>query len=83
LLDNKFTSFYTCINNGIFIKTFYGDCQDCELKPICKFLEEINNCEDVREEIKKRYRLEEQFANFHKKKERNGSLFRVKKAHLD
>ena len=74
ILDNSITSFYSCINNGIYIKTFEGDCKDDELRKICIFLEKIKGCEDVRTEIKNEFMLEEQLNAFLQKRKKGVSI---------
>lgn len=64
IIDNNICCFYSCMNNGIYVKTFEGDCQDRELKKIVKFLDKIKNCKDVREEIKKKFGLEESYKKY-------------------
>lgn len=83
ILDNSITCFYTCINNGIYIKTFEGDCKDTELKSIAMFLEKIYNCKDVREEIKNEFRLEEQYYEYHNKKKKRTESFSRKKSFMN
>ena len=52
IVDNSVISFSGNMDNGIYIPTYQGDCEDCELLRIMNFLKRIANVDDVRPYIK-------------------------------
>lgn len=58
LVDNAFYSFAFQLNNGLPILPFYYDKRDTELQDLTEFLKEIYQVPDIKEEIKKRFRME-------------------------
>ena len=52
IIDNSILSFAWNMDNGIYIPTYQGDCEDCELLKISEFLKRIVNVDDVRPYIK-------------------------------
>ena len=58
LVDNAFYSFAFQLNNGLPILPFYYEKRDLELQDLTEFLKEIHSVHDIRDEIKKRFRME-------------------------
>jgi CTD small phosphatase-like protein 2 len=59
IVDNLAHSFGFQIENGIPILEWYSDSSDMELKNLVNLLSEAARCEDVRELLKARLRLDE------------------------
>ena len=64
IIDNKIISFYSCLDNGIYIPSFYGDPDDNELYQIMPFLEKIHSAKYVRTEINSQYGIKEIYMNY-------------------
>ena len=75
IVDNSVMCFISCLNNGIYIKTFDGSCNDNELKPLFTFLEKIKDAKDVSEEIRNEFNLEERYHEYKKKRKKKARKY--------
>jgi TFIIF-interacting CTD phosphatase-like protein len=48
LVDNKVKSYSLHLENGVPIKDFIGDPEDCVLEDLCKYLIKLRDADDVR-----------------------------------
>ncbi len=53
IIDNNICSFAGQLENGIYVKSFFGDHKDTELKKVTDFLRQIAGMKDVRPYVKK------------------------------
>ena len=64
IVDNSIVSFYCNLNNGIYIPSFKGNPLDNELYFIEEFLMKIKDTQDVRTEIKDKFKIEERYSEY-------------------
>lgn len=57
IIDNSLIALYPNINNGILIKSYYGDKNDQEFKNLLPFLLEIKDCPNVWDQLSHKFSL--------------------------
>lgn len=57
IIDNSLVSFANNIENGIWIKPFYGEENDMELETVAEFLLESQDANDMRDALRSKYHI--------------------------
>ena len=64
MIDNMVSSFHSCLSNGIYIESFYGDKDDNQLLKLIPILKYLKNVNDVRVEIEKLFGLSKLYSDY-------------------